>query len=118
MTLDESTTFEEFIAHYGRKGMKWGQQIFSKKSSSKESPSKVASRLSDTDLKAAVKRMQLEQQYVQLSEKKSERESSILKTGISVVSKVIGNAGKTAAAAIVTQNILAEAKKRGVTPSS
>jgi hypothetical protein len=78
---------QEFLAHYGVKGMKWGVRKAPDRSRSasnwkarkdkeraakleKASSSKrnAAKKMSDDELKAAVQRLQLEKQYVELSQ--------------------------------------------------
>jgi len=66
----------EFIEHHGIKGMKWGvrrqrQPSISKKRSKSRPPS--ARDLSDEDLRKAVSRMQMEQQYSNLMSKRQTR---------------------------------------------
>lgn len=76
----QSDAAVDFLSHYGVKGMKWGRR---KSGSVREAPSEDAERvggihsrvkqqkstkpLSNKELQDAIKRMQLEQQYSQLS---------------------------------------------------
>lgn len=66
---------EEFIEHYGVKGMKWGVRR-SRRQLAREARTRSGtsiSDISDQDLKAAVNRMNLEQQYSRLSSGKGNR---------------------------------------------
>jgi hypothetical protein len=73
------SSVENFLAHYGVKGMKWGVRV---RSSSKEAPSEDSNRstairaraktgkvkaLSNKELQEAINRMNLEQQFKRLS---------------------------------------------------
>lgn len=65
------TNAEDFLAHYGVQGMKWGQRR-ARASENVELRSlrrKRASQLSDADIKKAINRMQLEKQYRDLNPK-------------------------------------------------
>lgn len=59
---------ENFLSHYGVKGMKWG--VKNKSKSAKVGRRKYdARKLSNSDLRKVVARMELEQRYTQLNEK-------------------------------------------------
>lgn len=58
MSADEKETF---LQHYGKKGMRWG----SRKASGQRTYD--TKKLSNTELKAVINRMQLEQQYKNLN---------------------------------------------------
>ena len=71
-------TAKEFVLqHYGVKGMKWGQRKKSKNPASPDSAAKTATKtavkskglhtVSNTELQAAIRRMQLEQDFKRLS---------------------------------------------------
>jgi hypothetical protein len=65
---------EDFLIHYGKKGMRWGVRTVPKRatsSSSSSKPKKSAKSMTDQELKDAVSRMQLEKQYKQLSSETS-----------------------------------------------
>ena len=85
---------EDFLAHYGKKGMRWGKR------SSK--PAKVGKRnynarkLSNAELAAVVKRMELEQKYVTLNKKNLKKQTQ----GRKFVSEIL-NAGRTKTAAAI-----------------
>jgi hypothetical protein len=70
MIIDKDV--EEFIEHHGVKGMKWGRRIkrlpsINRGKSKSKGPS--VHDISDEDLRKAVSRMQLEQQYKTLTQK-------------------------------------------------
>ncbi len=76
---------EEFLEHYGVKGMQWGVRRSKKqltRSSSKSSTKSVKS-MSDADLRTAINRMNMEQQYARLSSSGSNR--TVIKTGAAFV---------------------------------
>lgn len=62
---DHEEAREEFLEHYGVKGMKWG--VRKKPFSSKRSLVTNAKKMSDSDLKAAVERLRLEREYVNIN---------------------------------------------------
>ena len=79
---------EDFLEHYGTKGMKWGVRKSSTKSS-KSSPAEKAAKLSDSDLKAKVNRLNMEKQYISLTSEKAKANRSILKKGSEYVGSVV-----------------------------
>ena len=81
------------LDHYGTKGMKWG--ITTKSGGTKAlSVSKVASSLSDSDLKSKVKRLNMEQQYVSLTNKANKRNRTSIQIGSDEVKKSLGIIGQ------------------------
>ncbi len=62
---DHDVAREEFLEHYGVKGMKWG--VRKKPSSSKRSLVTNTKKMSDSELKAAVERLRLEREYVNIN---------------------------------------------------
>ena len=62
---DHDAAREEFLEHYGVKGMKWG--VRKKPSSSKRSLVTNTKKMSDSELKAAVERLRLEREYVNIN---------------------------------------------------
>lgn len=62
---DHEEAREEFLEHYGVKGMKWG--VHKKPSSSKRSLVTNTKKMSDSELKAAVERLRLEREYVNIN---------------------------------------------------
>lgn len=69
--IEHSDISQDFIAHYGVKGMKWGvrRRSGSRPSSpSKKSLARKAKDLDDADLKKAVERLRLEKEYVTISQ--------------------------------------------------
>lgn len=99
---------DNFLEHYGKKGMRWGvrksggsSKTAKKKSSTKPDPKK----LSDDDLRKAVNRMQLEKQYTSLVNGSSSKKGSAF-------AKEIGkNVVKTAITTVATQQVASALKK-------
>jgi hypothetical protein len=105
---------DEFLEHYGKKGMRWGQRKNrgSVKTSKKtSSPKPRAKDLSDDDLKKAVNRMQMEKQYNSLIGNNSKKEA-----GAKFVKNVAGTAVKTALTAAVTYQVSSVLKKAKIVP--
>ena len=110
----------DFLSHYGVKGMKWGQSRAAKKAN-RESPSDEARKLGDIhtraksqkstkmlsnkELQDAIKRMQLEQQFSQLSNNidKTRREKASL-----FIHELVTGAGKQGSQQLANE----EAKKQ------
>lgn len=90
----------DFLAHWGVLGMRWGvRRDRSKTSSVKVSRKATKTKLSDIDdkeLQDRVKRLQLEQQYAQLTQKK-------LSTGKQIVKDILVNSAKQTATTYVTK---------------
>lgn len=138
------TTFQakgrNFLSHYGRKGMKWGVRRSdaqlareSGKGQNDDNPSKAkpaadkttstkglskktdTSKLSDAQLKAAVNRLNMEQQYAKLTERKS-----IAEKGAEFLTGVAVNVVRQQLTAVVndraSQVIGAQLKKKGPDP--
>ena len=80
--MEQSMDFEDTLAHFGVKGMRWGvrkrrNESDRKKTFNKGKEEKKSFRdLSDEELRAVVNRMNLEQQYVRLSTSSSSRSGS------------------------------------------
>lgn len=91
---------QNYLMHYGRKGMKWGQRIFSKSRSGRKADphddykkahdKKKVKYMSDAELKARNNRLNAERQYRDLTKKTS--------AGKKVVQGLIATAGTIAAA--------------------
>lgn len=95
------------LNHAGRKGMKWGQQIFTKgkggsgkkvNKSSKPKKRKISD-MSEEELRAKVKRWRLEQDYRKLK-KQNERG---LKRAKNNIVKFVASTGTAAVGAFATQ---------------
>jgi len=117
-----STDVDDFLAHFGVKGMRWGvrrdrgpdgtvsggkgsivkrQPDSEEHTVSRQLKSRSVSSLSNKELQTLVNRMNLEAQYSKLS-------PSVKSSGLDFVKKTLGNAAKT-----TIQNMLAEAIKTG-----
>lgn len=83
-----SQNTDDFLAHYGVKGMKWGRRKSdsAESKSLKETRTKSASELSNKELQDAVNRMNLEKQYSSLS---GGRATAKIQTGVSAVNAVL-----------------------------
>lgn len=84
------------LLHYGVKGMRWGVR---KKSSGKN----ALSSLSDDDLRKAVERMRLEQQYISLKNGHGAQKSM----GKKLADQVISEQGKRAANTLIATGVAA-----------
>ena len=99
-----SAEYNEYLAHHGVKGMKWGQHIFSKQAESekqsgrREKPesktwkAKDAGNLSDEELRRRLTRLQQEKQYTEMTASKATKARKwIMKTaGKVLVATAIG----------------------------
>lgn len=99
---------DDFLEHYGKKGMKWGSRKSgsSSKKAKKTSSAIKAKDLSDEDLKKAVNRMQMERQYNSLVGNKSASSK-----GAAFAKSVGGNVLKTTVTAVATQQVASALKK-------
>lgn len=73
MTFEEEydpVDIEDYLAHYGRKGMKWYQHIFGERQSNakyNKSNKEDYKTLSDEELRSRINRIRLEREYKSLS---------------------------------------------------
>lgn len=93
-TLELSSMVDEFIEHYGVKGMKWGKRK-SRDSSSRTRYSKAPSKLSDSELAKRITRMETEKKYNQLNRKD-------VSEGRKFVNEVLTGAGRRVATTVLT----------------
>lgn len=110
VAVEEATQgIDDFLEHWGVRGMKWGRRKSTSSTSSKSSTtehesadsktakslkSKKVKSMSNDDLQKLTKRMQLEQQYKQLSaQQKASNESK----GRKFAKEVLGGVGKQVA---------------------
>lgn len=94
--------YEDHFSHFGVRGMKWG--VRKDEGGSSNSPSARAKRMSDHELQAAVKRLNLEKQYIQLAQ---QSESTTVSRGAGFAKSVIQAAGKQAITTYVTRRLIA-----------
>lgn len=91
---------EDFLAHYGVLGMKWGKRKGSSgssiKSSKKSKKNPKASTLSDAELRQRINRLQMEKQYKQLTTKDRSTASKF-------VGDVVRESAKQTASSYVTK---------------
>lgn len=90
-TLELSSMVDEFIEHYGVKGMKWGKR----KSSSKEKTTykKAPRTLSDADLKKRIARLENEKRYNELNKKH-------ISAGRAATTEILATSGKQIAKSV------------------
>ena len=93
-TAHNDVTLEDFLAHYGVKGQKWGVRRYG--SGRRKQPLKSKARnMSDEELKKSVERLRLEKEYIQISkqvDKSSAGKAFVDKHGSQVASVAIGAA--------------------------
>lgn len=107
MTIIEDA-LEEFIAHYGIKGMKWG--IRRKRNSKtgrvggKGKGKRKVSDISDEELAKKVKRMNMEKQYRALKEQ--ERDRKVVRRGAKAVGGILATSSKRALTDFSSKQVL------------
>ena len=84
---------DNFLEHYGIKGMKWGVRKRSSSSSrsSADSVAKKAAKLSDVELRARVNRLNMEKQYVKLIAEKNQKPPTAIDRGAKYVGNIVKN---------------------------
>jgi hypothetical protein len=99
-------SLENHLAHYGKKGMRWGVRSggrssskASKKVAKRTSYKKPPTKLSDAELQRRVKRLETEKRYIELN-KATKTTGSGRKAANKILSQT-GNAAATAIAAAV-----------------
>ncbi len=104
---------ENFLEHYGTKGMKWGIRK-DRKSGKGKSSKETAKTLTDTELTKRINRLNMEKQYTDLVKSSP---SSVAK-GSKIVGGILASAGKQKAQALANEYVakgvdigLAAAKK-------
>lgn len=105
MTIDE-----DFIAHYGTKGMKWG--VRNKPSSRKGGKGKKGrkvSDMSDEELKKKVGRLNMEKQYKSLT--KNKRDQALVRKGAKVAGEILGKSAKKSLTSFSTKQMTAALNK-------
>lgn len=104
---------DDFLQHYGKKGMRWGSRKgkTSNKSSKSNSLPK-AKDLSDEDLKKAVGRMQMEKQYNQLTGNKDKSTGRAVKAGAAFVSGIALNVARETIKNQATQKVATTLAKK------
>jgi hypothetical protein len=113
---DKMNNTEDFLAHYGKLGMKWGRRSGTSVSSDYTSVSPLRKQsyksLSNAELKTAISRMQLEKQYKDLNPKGLSRANKVA-LGILATGATINTAmafKDTAAGKAVVQGIKSGSK--------
>ena len=98
---------EDFIEHYGTRGMKWG--IRKKSSPGKGKKGKKVSDMSDEELKKKVGRLSMEKQYKTLT--KNKRDQSIVRKGAKVTGEILGKSAKKSLTSFSTSQMTAALNK-------
>lgn len=100
-----SDVVDEFLEHYGVKGMKWGSRKAGtgKSSSSRTKYAKAPSKLSGDELAKRIKRMETEKKYNQLNRRD-------VSEGEQFVKDVVTGAGRRVATTVLTGASLAAIK--------
>lgn len=95
------TTYDDFLAHYGVKGMKWGVRRQNQKKSNKVTRDSV-SKMSNEQLRKKTKRLRLETEYKEAKQKHDQvfatRGQKILKDIDSSITKTTGR--------VIAQNLM------------
>lgn len=110
MIIDDETT-EDFIAHFGVKGMKWGIRKDRRSGGGSKSKKTKVSDLSDDDLRKKVNRLNMEKQYKSL--KQSERDQKAVRRGAKFVGGILTKAAKRSLTDF-TADQMAKALKKAV----
>jgi hypothetical protein len=101
---------DNFLAHYGKKGMKWGVKkasVSQEHSSVKKLRKSKAKSLTDAELKQAIGRMNLEKQYKDLNPKGISKANKIA-LGILAIGTTINTAmafSNTPAGKVIVDNV-------------
>jgi len=92
LDITEPIEFDVILEHWGRKGMKWGQRIFSKGSKGESSKAerkaaKKAGKMTDQELRQKINRMKMEQEFSNLSAPKKSKGQNAVKEVLAKSSK-------------------------------
>jgi len=82
------------LAHYGKKGMRWGKRKATSSSEDDGPPKPDVKKMSDDDLKAAINRIKLEKEYVKLTQPEVSSGQKIVKSLLSDVGTVARKQGR------------------------
>jgi K+-transporting ATPase c subunit len=100
---------EEFISHYGKKGMRWGQR--KARSTNRTVFGKPPTKLTSAELDRRIKRMEMEKRYNELNKRD-------VSTGQRLAAEILSNSGRTVATTVLTGaailGVRAIARKKGV----
>lgn len=102
------TITDDFLEHYGVKGMKWGVRRSKSQlaRASKNSTKKTAKNLSDEELKKAVERLRLEREYVDITSKLSTAKTDKAKEFIGRYSQQAASVAVGAVASAVVKQVI------------
>lgn len=98
-------TVEDFIEHYGVKGMRWGRRkARGSRSTERTVYNRSPKKLTSAELDKRIKRMETEKRYNELNRKDVSR-------GSQLAHEILTNSGRTVATTIVTGAVLFGVKK-------
>jgi hypothetical protein len=101
-SLLKHSTIEDFIEHYGTKGMRWGVRRAATKAvkgpGKKTTYEKPAKKLSNEELQKRIKRLELEKKYDELNKK----EATTVSNGGKFASTILSKSGANVATTLVT----------------
>ncbi len=103
--LMQSDSLENHLAHYGKKGMRWGVRSpgthssgkASKKTAKRTTYKKPPTKLSDAELQRRVRRLETEKKYIELN-----NSTKTSNKGKKATSKLLGQAGNVAISAVAS----------------
>lgn len=104
-SVSQSMSLENHLAHYGKKGMRWGVRSpgthssgkASKKTAKRTTYQKPPTKLSDAELQRRVKRLETEKKYIELNNSTKTSNKGKKATG-----KLLGQAGNVAISAVAS----------------
>lgn len=99
-SVSQSMSLENHLAHYGKKGMRWGVRKSGSRGSSKKTAKRTTyqkspSKLSDAELQRRVRRLETEKRYLELN-----NATKTTSSGKKAVNKVLSQIGNSASTAI------------------
>jgi len=98
-------TVEEFIEHYGVKGMRWGRRrARSERSTERTVYKRAPKKLTSAELDKRIKRMETEKRYNELNKRDIGR-------GSQLAHEILTNSGRTVATTVATGAVLYAVKK-------
>ena len=84
---------ENFLEHYGVKGMKWGIRKDRPSGKTKKSHRQIAKKLTNEELKKRVNRLNMEKQYAKLQEERERETMTTMQKGKKEVGVIVKSFG-------------------------